>query len=446
VNRREFLRWGVIGGATTFLTSFFFEPTARLWRKMYDYYTRQPYLKFLLPAPDVPGQSTIFHATGVPVPTWDTPHHSGFDALLRLMAQNDLFLYQMEEPAPSRSDLPAPTLSSFARRAQVALSLGAPTGLIAPTDVVLIKVNSQWAERGMTSTDLVRGLIQRLADHPAGFIGEIVVVENGQTQDYLNSQYQNNDEVPDHSQSVQSIVDSFESDRVSVFNWRLVGKTVVDEFDAGDDRDGYVLAGNYPVNYPKFTTTRGTRISLKHGIWDGSAYDDSRLKLINLPVLKAHIFMGATGAVKNYAGVMSRFVGEYKPGDDWDYHANFYRSWKGNTAGLLGVLMAMRFPTLTIMDAVYVNPHTNWAARFDQTPRVGALLASTDPVALDYYATKTILLPMKRAAKADKATWSDPDAPSVLRGYLLASQARLLEAGYTVRFGLDAIRPIITYT
>lgn len=435
-----------MGGVATLLVSFLLEPTARLWRKAYDYYTRQPYLKFLPPAPDVPGQSTIFHVTGVPVPTWDSPYHPGLDALLRLMTQDDLFLYQMEETASPRPELPAPSPSGSATQAQVALSLGAPTGLIAPSDVVVIKVNSQWAERGMTSTDLVRGLIQRLVDHPAGFSGEIVVVENGQTQDYLNSSDQNNDETPDHSQSVRSIVDSFNSNRVSLFNWRLVGQTAVGEFDAGDDQDGYVLAGNYPINYPKFTTARGTRISLKHGIWDGLAYDDSRLKLINLPVLKAHVFMGATGAVKNYAGVMSRFVGEYEPGDDWDYHANFYRPWKGNTAGLLGVLMAMRFPTLTIMDAVYVNPHTNWAARFDQTPRVGALLASTDPVALDYYAGKTILLPMKRAAKADKATWSDPDAPSVLRGYLLASQARLLEAGYTVRFGPDAIRPLITST
>jgi uncharacterized protein (DUF362 family) len=422
MNRRQFLQWGMVGGATALLSSFFLEPTARLWRKGYDYYTRQPYLKFLPPAPEVPGQSTVFHVAGVPVPTWDTSHHPGLDALLALMAQNNLFLYQMKGTAT--------------------VPLAGPDGLIAPNDVVLLKVNSQWAERGMTSTDLVRGLIQRLVEHPAGFSGEIVVVENGQTQDYLNSLDQNNDASADHSQSVQSIVDRFNSDRISLFNWRLVGHTAVDEFDAGDDRDGYVLAGNYPINYPKFTTVRGTRISLKRGIWDGTSYDDSHLKFINLPVLKAHVFMGATGGVKNYAGVMSRFVGEYEPGDDWDYHANFYRPWKGNPAGLLGVLMAMRFPTLTIMDATYVNPHTNWAAWFDQTPRVGALLVSTDPVALDYYASKTILLPMKLAAKADKATWSDPDIASVLRRYLLASQARLLEAGFTVRFGHEAIRPI----
>jgi hypothetical protein len=409
-----------MGGAATVLASFFLEPTARLWRKAYDYYCRQPYLKAPLPAQEVPGQSTVFHVSGVPVPAWDTPYHHGLDALLALMAQNDLPLYRMEGDAP----------------------LAGPGGLVAPTDVVLLKVSSQWPERGMTSTDLVRGLIQRLLDHPAGFSGEIVVVENGQTQDYLDSADQNNDESPGHGQSIQRIVDSFNSDRVSLVNWRLMGRTVVDEFDMDDDRDGYVLAGNYPVNYPKFTTVHGTKISLKRGIWDGTTYDDARLKVINLPVLKAHTFMGATGAVKNYVGVMSRFVGEYEPGDDWDFHANFYRSWKGNPAGLLGTLMAMRFPTMTIMDATYVNPHTNWAAGFDQTPRVGMLLAGTDPVALDCYASKTVLLPLRHAAKADKAVWSDPDAASVFRHYLLASQARLLEAGYTARFGQQAILPI----
>jgi hypothetical protein len=420
VDRRQFLRWGIVGGAATLLASFVCEPTARLWCKAYDYYCRQPYLKFPLPVPDVPGQSVVFHINNVPMPAWDTPYHPGLDALLQVMAENDLPLYK-DDFGP----------------------LAGPDGLIAPDDVVLLKINSQWPERGMTSTDLVRGLIQRLVDHPAGFSGEIVVVENGQTQDYLDSPDQNNDELADHSQSVQSVVERFNSDRVSLFNWRLVGSVAVDEFDAGDDRDGYVLAGSYPINYPKFTTIHGSKISLKHGVWDGAKYDDSRLKLINLPVLKAHDFMGTTGAVKSYVGVMSRFVGKYEPGDDWDFHANFYRPWKGNPAGLLGTLMAMRFPSVTIMDAAYVNPHTNWAARFEETPRVGALLASTDPIALDYYASKTLLLPMRRAAKADKAVWSDPDAASVFRHYLLAAQTRLLEAGYSVRFGQEAICPII---
>jgi hypothetical protein len=44
-------------------------------------------------------------------------------------------------------------------------------GLIAADDVVLIKVNAQWKHRGCTNSDLIRGLIQRILDHPDGFSG-----------------------------------------------------------------------------------------------------------------------------------------------------------------------------------------------------------------------------------------------------------------------------------
>ncbi|NIS67252.1 MAG: hypothetical protein GTO05_19210, partial [Gemmatimonadales bacterium] len=53
-------------------------------------------------------------------------------------------------------------------------------GLIAADDVVLIKVNAQWKYRGCTNSDVVRGLIQRVLDHPDGFAGEVVLIENGQ--------------------------------------------------------------------------------------------------------------------------------------------------------------------------------------------------------------------------------------------------------------------------
>jgi hypothetical protein len=56
--------------------------------------------------------------------------------------------------------------------------LKGPAGLIDAADVVLIKVNSQWDERGGTNTDLVKALIEALIAHPDGFKGEIVVADN----------------------------------------------------------------------------------------------------------------------------------------------------------------------------------------------------------------------------------------------------------------------------
>ncbi|UCF45088.1 MAG: hypothetical protein JSW44_00095, partial [Candidatus Bathyarchaeota archaeon] len=57
-----------------------------------------------------------------------------------------------------------------------------PNGLIANNDVILIKINCQWNERGGTNTDLLKELIQTIVDHPDVFVGEIVVADNGQAQ------------------------------------------------------------------------------------------------------------------------------------------------------------------------------------------------------------------------------------------------------------------------
>ncbi|MGQ9782127.1 MAG: hypothetical protein ACUVQ8_07790 [Nitrososphaeria archaeon] len=46
-----------------------------------------------------------------------------------------------------------------------------PEGLIARDDVLIIKVNSQWNERGGTNTDLLRKIIGAIIVHPNGFTG-----------------------------------------------------------------------------------------------------------------------------------------------------------------------------------------------------------------------------------------------------------------------------------
>jgi hypothetical protein len=81
----------------------------------------------------------------------------------------------------------------------------------------------------------------------------------------------------------------------------------------------------------------------------------------------------------------------------------------------------------------------NWAAFYDETPRVGALLASADPIALDYTAARDILFPLTKEHGSGRAAWSDPDIGSVLRRYLLAAQTHLLEAGHQVRLGEENV-------
>ena len=62
--------------------------------------------------------------------------------------------------------------------------------MIEADDVVLIKVNAQWKYRGCTNSDLIRGLIQRIREHPGGFRGEVVIIENGQGRGKPQLRYQ----------------------------------------------------------------------------------------------------------------------------------------------------------------------------------------------------------------------------------------------------------------
>jgi hypothetical protein len=411
------------------------EPSRRRWQGLAAKILRQLSIKTLPPAPQVMGQSVVFRVDNSPRPGWQPAYspdadwqanHAGVDAMLDLMGEHGLKFYRS-----TRNGL-----------------RNGPNGLIGPKDVVLVKVNAQWEQRGMTNTDVVRGLIRRLLDHPDGFTGEVVVVENGQmSRHHLAEPSTNNDEFADHSQSYQRVVNMFAAAgyRVSLYNWAPL-REQVGEWDEGDEREGYVMAGPYPVNYPKFVTDYGTRVSLRSGVWDSHQFDAARLKFINLPVLKAHGWFGVTAAVKNFLGVMGKWVGAAEAGvdpDTFSFHAALTESFNGLPPGLPGLLITLRFPTLNLVDATFVGIHGNRTqdATYEMSPRQGSLLAGVDPIALDYCAARYVLLPLQKQARMEQREldMADPDSDSPFRRYLLAAQARMLDAGYTVHFGQEGL-------
>ncbi len=272
------------------------------------------------------------------------------------------------------------------------------SGLIGSNDVVILKVNGQWRDRGGTNTDLLKSIIQTIVDHPEGFTGEIVVADNGQGLGSLNRPWSN---AFIHSQSMQVVVDSFTSHNVSTKLWDNLRSRAVLDYDADDFNDGYVLNTTWNedteiyVSYPKFTTPFGTYISFKKGVWDNdTGFASDRLKVINMPVLKSHLRYGVTGCIKHYMGVpkghIVHSVNSYTP------HEHF-----SIALGGMGTMMAeTRFPVLNILDTIWVNPHPvessadcgPWSPNEDAsfTDIIGA---SLDPVALDYWASKYILIP-----------------------------------------------------
>lgn len=150
-------------------------------------------------------------------------------------------------------------------------------GLIGSSDVVIIKVNCQWDERGGTNTNLVKGLVRAIVNHPDRFTGEIVIADNGQSQGVSTGSggsldYSRNN-ADDTSQSMQRVADSFAHDRhVSTYLWDSITTKRVDEYTRGDLTSGYVVNTTPDphtrllVSYPKFTTSYGTYVSFKMGV------------------------------------------------------------------------------------------------------------------------------------------------------------------------------------
>jgi hypothetical protein len=316
-------------------------------------------------------------------------------------------------------------------------------------DVLILKVNSQWDERGGTNTDLVKAIIEGILARPDGFTGEIVIADNGQGQYGAagsggSLDWKDNNAV-DRAQSMQKVAAMFSSrHRVSTASWDRLNLARVEEYSQGDARDGYIVDSSpspdtgIVVSYPKFATRYGTRISFKNGIWDpaGRGYDSDRLKVINIPVLKSHSIYGVTASVKHYMGVVSDRLSRHTA----------HRS--VGTGGMGTQMAETRFPVLNVLDAIWINaaPGRGPRTAYSQATQTNIIAASQDPVALDYWAAKSVLLPA-----AQKLGYSNTDSidPDVTRkgsfgDWLRLSMKALQKAGYPATLDLDRVNITVT--
>lgn len=312
--------------------------------------------------------SKIFHVANVP----DLPFgaggnlHAGVEALLQLMHDQGLPFYRSEAAAP----------------------LSGAQGLIAAGDVVLLKVNAQWKYRGCTNSDVVRGLVQRILQHPDGFSGEVVIVENGQGRGSLDCDTSGSyDDRGVHANAVNEahsftflIRNVFADPRVSGF----LLDPIRSRFIAADDHAGNGYRRFENVSYPCFTTSGGRRVELREGVWNGSGHGQN-LKLLNVPVLKHHDSGGSeiTASLKHMYGLVSMADGNspfrHYPG-------------LGETCGKM--MAAVRPPVLNVIDAVWVSHLALKGYPASATRQLNTLIASQDPVALDYWAAKHVLHPI----------------------------------------------------
>jgi hypothetical protein len=271
-------------------------------------------------------------------------------------------------------------------------SYGGPDGLFGRDDIIIIKINAVSSAHCMVNVDVLKGLIQRLVDHPDGFTGEIIVLDKFFDDEPPNSFHARN--------TVSAVCNSFPDFLVSrvALRDRVWHDRMMEEV-----KNGYVeLEDLFPdapfferVSYPKFTTRFGTHIDLKLGWWNGTRYDSDRVKLIGYSVLKDQRWTAVTCCLKNFLGITNigteKFGGsENDPENGWQRtHEGIYKS------GLLGrILRYVRSPDLLLVDATRILAQHPLGPLGVGSPYVqpGVLLAGFDPVNVDYYAAKSILL------------------------------------------------------
>ena len=360
-----------------------------------------PVLGCLAPAEGADAASPVFRVDDCPVHDGQL-RHTGMDTLLHLLSANGTKFYR-----------------TAARGA-----LQGPEGLVAADDVVILKVNCQWKCRGGTNTDVLRGLIHRILQHPDGFRGEVVIFENGQGRpasfDGLHNDENYSEYRPFPELIGKVLVNAEQQDLLtvdylvkSVFAGKPVSSFLMDPYSdvwivADDHRtNGYRRtgqAGTPCVSYPCFTTARGNRIELREGRWTGSRYAQN-LKLIHCAVLKDHSGdIGMTGSLKIVYGLLSMKDATSAKRHYVDLGSQCAKMWT-----------EVRMPDLNILDCIWVSYGSMTVGKAyvsgcigyppEITSRRNILLAGHDPVALDYHASKHILLPLG----GNSAAAHDPD-------------------------------------
>ena len=342
-------------------------------------------------------------------------------------------------------------------------SLGGMENLIDRDSIVVIKPNSQWWLQGMTNTDSIMTFIEMVLALPH-FAGEVIIADNH--QDTVDESRGWTTDQPNGRFNLSDLVDYFNNKghaNVSKYHWhpaganptplqmRGSGNSVVTHPSEGD---GYVwpqdLYYESPIGtktilaYPVFTSVySGVAVDLKNGAFQGGRYTGQPVKFINYSAINHHSkCVGVTASIKNYMGVVDMSCGYPAPTPEgfsnthyvgvtptfkmirffsenghWRIRREFQKiqdaRWSLKfkyTGGVLGSYMReIRKADLNIITAQV----TGWGSRTDKSmaAETRTLTASTDPVALDYWTCKHVLLPATRAVGANKETidLNDPD-------------------------------------
>lgn len=303
---------------------------------------------------------------------------------------------------------------------------------IGSDDVVVIKPNLQWWNQGSPNLLALKTFVELVMERPGGFRGEVILSENvhyGPRPWEVRhcgwaARYERNADLEgiDCCNELSRRLKEKFGARFTAKHWINVDAGGRRIYGPGDG-DGYVYCdgtGGVPLvamengasgddrrevmmTYPIFTSDRGTVVDFKDGIWEKGAYTGQPLKFVNFAALNHHsTYCGATSAIKNYLGI-SDLSGGPDPHRGgrlterfFNFHSFPFDKWApGPRPGMIGAEIGVFMNTIRKADLnITTAEWVGLASRIDPpAARTRAVLASSDPVALDYHATKYLLHP-----------------------------------------------------
>ncbi len=381
------------------------------------------------------------------------------------------------------------------RNARAALDAwGGIESLVGPEDVVLLKPNTQWHSQGMTNTDVLAELIRAVLGRPGGFRGEVVVADNHHCM--VDDSRAFTTDRPNGRFHVNGLVQSFRDAghlNVGKVHWHDAGPNPEPwQFDAGGGPrvhapgagEGYrwwleechvtPSRNRCAMTWPVFRAPlSGDLVDLKDGVFRDGRATGRPLTFWNVSSICHHSrYAGVTASIKNLMGVVDMTCGFHGPEPAGYVNTHYvgmqstHALWRWaerrggavskavhralpeekaldfrHTGGALGHLMrTVRKPDLSIVTAEWIGFGSRTVR--DLSARPGAILAATDPVALDATAAREVLLPATRAA-GDAGRpfleYNDPDrADRPFHGFLV--EARREIGGRVDPDGADVIR------
>ena len=306
--------------------------------------------------------------------------------------------------------------------------MGGIEKIIGENDIIVIKPNVQWWNHGATNLSALKTLVDIIMNRPSGFYGEVVIAENChrgrepwtvEESGWIRIFERNSDikGINSFNDLVSQLKKTY-GERYSTVHWIDVAYGEKRVFGP-EEGTGYVYCdgtGGVPIisldngmtgdefrevimTYPIFKTDKGTLIDLRNGVWKDGLYTEQQVRFINFATINHHgHYVGATGAVKNYFGVVDISGGGWgKLAEKYNnFHSFAYNEWDfGPVPGIMGTEVAMFRNTIRKEDLNIIAAEWVGLASRTEPPVVNTktVLVSTDPVALDYHATKYLLYP-----------------------------------------------------